>query len=64
MGAPLVDIETSHKGGIPGEHGGPEAEAAWRCSPSGPLEPCFIIFLNLERLFWNHIFTCNILHLD
>lgn len=24
-----------------------------------PLPPCFISFLNLERLFWNQIFTCR-----
>lgn len=59
IGAPLFAIETSQSGGIPGEQGGAE-ETAWRCSPSGPFEPCFIIFLYFERLFWNQIFTWEV----
>lgn len=48
----------SQSGGMLGEQGEREA-ALWRCSPSGALEPCFMIFLYLERLFWNQILTCE-----
>lgn len=48
----------SQSGGMLGEQGEREA-AVWRCSPSGALEPCFMIFLYLERLFWNQILTCG-----
>lgn len=48
----------SQSGGMLGEQGESEEEV-WRCSPSGTLEPCFMIFLYLERLFWNQIFTCG-----
>ena len=47
----------SQSGGMLGEQGEREA-AVWRWSPSGALEPCFMIFLYLERLFWNQILTC------
>lgn len=56
MGGTLLAIETSQSWERPGEHGEDE-EVVWSSSPSGPLEPCFMIFLYLERLFWNHIFT-------
>ncbi len=56
MGGTLLATETSQSWESPGEHGEDE-EVVWSSSPSGPLEPCFMIFLYLERLFWNHIFT-------
>lgn len=56
MGGTLLAKETSQSWERPGEHGEDE-EVVWSSSPSGPLEPCFMIFLYLERLFWNHIFT-------
>lgn len=56
MGGTLLAIETSQSWDRPGEQGEDE-EVVWSSSPSGPLEPCFMIFLYLERLFWNHIFT-------
>lgn len=40
------------------EHGEEEdGGGGARCSPSGPQGPFFMIFLYLDRLFWNHIFT-------
>lgn len=58
MGGTLLAIETSQSWDRPGEQGEDE-EVVWSMSPSGPLDPCFIIFLYLERLFWNHIFTLS-----
>lgn len=54
-GAPLVAMLMSHS-----EHGDDEdgGGGAARCSPSGPQGPFFMIFLYLDLLFWNQIFTC------
>lgn len=49
----------SQSGGMLGEQGESEEEVCRCCSPSGALEPCFMIFLYLERLFWNQILTCG-----
>lgn len=47
-----------HTGGTGGEL--PErALPLVRALLSRAAPPCFISFLNLERLFWNQIFTCG-----
>lgn len=52
-GAPLAAMLMSHS-----EHGEEEdGGGGARWSPSGPQGPFFMIFLYLDRLFWNHIFT-------
>lgn len=52
-GAPLAAMLMSQR-----EHGEEEdGGGGARCSPSGPHGPFFMIFLYLDRLFWNHIFT-------
>lgn len=53
-GAPLAAMLMSHS-----EHGDEEdgGGGGARCSPSGPQGPFFMIFLYLDLLFWNHIFT-------
>lgn len=46
----------------PGGTGGELAESARPLAsalPSRAAPPCFISFLNLERLFWNQILTCK-----
>lgn len=54
-GAPLAAMLMSHR-----EHGEEEdGGGGARWSPSGPQGPFFMIFLYLDRLFWNHIFTCR-----
>jgi len=58
MLTPLADAETSQTGGSAGERGDSAAEPG-RGSLSWGLLPCFSSFLNLERLFWNQIFTCK-----
>lgn len=53
-GAPLAAMLMSHR-----EHGEEEdggGGARWSPS-SGRQGPFFMIFLYLDRLFWNHIFT-------
>lgn len=46
----------------PGGTGGEPADSALPLAnalPSRAAPPCFISFLNLERLFWNQILTCK-----
>lgn len=50
----------SQSGGMLGEQGDSEEEVCRCCCSSlAALEPCFMIFLYLERLFWNQILTCG-----
>ena len=48
-------FHTAGTGGEPPDR----ARPLLRAPLSRAAPPCFISFLNLERLFWNQIFTCN-----
>lgn len=56
MFTPLEEAETSQIGGMAGERGDRAMEPG-KVSVSWGLPPCFNSFLNLDLLFWNHIFT-------
>lgn len=62
---PGVPVELLPDDELVFQTGGPGGELADSDLPlarallSKAAPPCFISFLNLERLFWNQILTCN-----